>query len=71
VRSNPVIFCCKNYNTTLAERCSKQIEVKKSKFIAMAAPVGSERAALEFLNEVGLFTRFSLSNLPFFSISKH
>ncbi|KAH7283778.1 hypothetical protein KP509_34G023600 [Ceratopteris richardii] len=38
--------------TTLAEPCRKQIEVKKSKFIAWAAPIVSERAALSFLSEV-------------------
>ncbi|MCO5597779.1 hypothetical protein L7F22_051861 [Adiantum nelumboides] len=38
--------------TTLAEPCRKQLEVKKSKFIALAAPVSSERAALSFLSEV-------------------
>eukprot|EP00250_Pteridium_aquilinum_P035336 c9165_g1_i2 orf=301-1020(-) len=38
--------------TTLVERCRKQLEIKKSKFVAWAAPVTSERAALDFLSEV-------------------
>uniref|UniRef100_A0A0D9X8X7 Impact N-terminal domain-containing protein n=1 Tax=Leersia perrieri TaxID=77586 RepID=A0A0D9X8X7_9ORYZ len=38
--------------TTLVGRVSCEREIKKSKFIAIAAPVPDERAAMSFLNEV-------------------
>lgn len=38
--------------TTLAERASHQIEVKHSRFLALAAPVASPEAALAFVQEV-------------------
>ncbi|KAL9259712.1 IMPACT family member YvyE-like protein [Drosera capensis] len=38
--------------TTLSERVSVEREIKKSKFIAVAGAVGSERSALMFLSEV-------------------
>ncbi|KAL5229541.1 hypothetical protein ABZP36_028317 [Zizania latifolia] len=40
--------------TTLVGRVSCEREIKKSKFIAIAAPVPDERAAMSFLNEVRL-----------------
>ena len=62
-KRNPVFVSCKGYSTTLAERCSKQMEIKKSKFIAVASHVASERAALDFLNEVGFFVTFTFDIL--------
>ena len=38
--------------TTLAAPCGVTVEVKKSKFIAAAAPVDDEAAALSFLSQV-------------------
>jgi putative IMPACT (imprinted ancient) family translation regulator len=38
--------------TTLQGRVSCEREIKKSKFIAIAAPVQNERAAMAFLDEV-------------------
>lgn len=38
--------------TTLSERVSCEREIKKSKFIAIAAPISDERSAHSFLSEV-------------------
>jgi putative IMPACT (imprinted ancient) family translation regulator len=38
--------------TTLVGRVSCEREIKRSKFIAIAAPVVNERAAMAFLEEV-------------------
>ncbi|MFD0325057.1 IMPACT family protein [Lysobacter gummosus] len=38
--------------TTLAERARHQIEIKHSRFLALAAPVASPEAALAFVQEV-------------------
>jgi hypothetical protein len=40
--------------TTLAGRVRCEREIKRSKFIAIAASVPNERAAMSFLNEVSL-----------------
>ena len=39
--------------TTLAQRASHEIEVKHSRFLALAGPVESPEAALAFVGEVG------------------
>lgn len=40
--------------TTLVGRVSCEREIKRSKFIAIAAPVPNERAAMAFLDQVAL-----------------
>jgi putative IMPACT (imprinted ancient) family translation regulator len=40
--------------TTLVGRVSCEREIKRSKFIAVAAPVPNERAAMAFLDQVAL-----------------
>lgn len=50
-----------NSHTTLAELHTHTLEVKKSKFIAVAAPVDNEKSALSFLSQVLTSTQIFLS----------
>lgn len=46
--------------TTLKEKVTFEREIKKSKFIAIAAPVSDERSAHSFLSQVRTFLRLPL-----------
>ncbi|CAO2169420.1 unnamed protein product [Urochloa humidicola] len=50
--------------TTLVGRVSCEREIKRSKFIAIAAPVPNERAAMAFLDELGEQFRYNDDGEP-------